>query len=100
MKRYEPWAPNGDWEEMREEAEGEWVRYSDHAADIDEWVQINSSSLGRVRKAEDEIYKLRAALKYYADNKHYTLTHDILGIKRIDRVEDGSIARKALGEYK
>jgi hypothetical protein len=51
---------DGSWQELVQNENGSLVRYEDHAADIDEWMQINSSSLGRVRKAEDEIEKLRA----------------------------------------
>lgn len=48
---------------------------------------------------ETEDKRLREALNYYAEKKHYTLADmaPLYGTVSIRRVEDGEIARKALG---
>ena len=68
------------------EAHDTW-RASGRVVTDEEWTQI-----------QHEIATLKDALRYYATNKHYTLDLDVFGTKRIHRVEDGAIARKALGD--
>lgn len=53
-----------------------------------------------IEELRARVEELEAALRYYADGKHYTASFDVFGTVRVSRVEDGEVARKALGEVK
>lgn len=66
--------------------------------DIYDWLQIMSDEYGmeRCSEAADTIWRLREALRYYADKSHWHVKYGDTYIL----VDEGRIARAALGEGK